>query len=179
MSHTAVTMGHHIYLAGGLYGLGWLDNTLVQRVETSMESLGGDRTWARGADMLQGREGACAVATSNNTFIVIGGQDDLSILSSVEEFNTETGTWRSRAAMSGEGRYSHKCVNIGRDILVVGGFDGHDWLDSALLYRVDTDTWSTAARLNQKKSDGEMVVVNGRIFYLGGKQAFRYLANVH
>ena len=54
---------------------------------------------------------------------------------------------------------------------MAGGHDEDGYVDIALLYRVDTNTWRTAARLNQKKSDGEMVVVNGRILYLGGKQA--------
>ena len=166
MMHAGVTMGDYIYLAGGMSG------------GRSMESLSGGNTWSRGADMLQGREGACAVATSNTTFIVIGGMDDGSVpwfsplWSSVQEFNTVTGTWRRRAELPGWGRAFHRCVNIGGDILVAGGAS-QDWknLDSALLYSVDTNTWRTAARLNQKKSFGEMVVVNGRILYLGGKQA--------
>ena len=163
-------MGHQIYLVGGLDGFDWLDSTLLHREKNSMESLGVDRTWARGADMLQGREGACAVATSNNTFIVIGGLDDRSILPSVEEFNTETGTWRSRAAMPGGGRSGHSCVSIGGGQVLVAGGGDDGRLDSALLYRVDTDQWRTAASLNGRRGYGELVVVNGRILYMGGKQ---------
>ena len=161
--HVGVTMGDHIYLAGGAWGK-------YRNVKSSMEILSGGKTWARGADMQQGRHRACGVATSNTTFIVIGGAGAGGhVLSSVEEFNTVTGTWRNRAAMPGGGRVSPKCANIGGDILVAGGHDDFDYLDSALLYRVDTNTWRTAAKMNQKKWFGEMVVVNGRILYLGGK----------
>ena len=111
------------------------------------------------------------MATSDNTFIIIGGRGDDGYLSSVEEFNTVTGRWRSLAAMPGGGRAYHSCVSIGGgQVLVTGGWDGDDWLDSALLYRVDTDQWRTAASLNGKRNVGEMVVVNGRILYMGGKQ---------
>ena len=50
---------------------------------------------------------------------------------------------------------------------MAGGFNGND-LDSALLYRVDTDQWRTAAKLNGKRAGGEIVVVNGRVLYMGG-----------
>ena len=51
------------------------------------------------------------------------------------------------------------------------GYDGNDRLDRVLLYRLDTDQWRAAASFNGKRYNGELVVINGRILYIGGKQA--------
>jgi len=171
-AHAGVTMGQHIYLAGGVNITNANVNGTVIHGDSSMESLSGGKTWAREVDIPQGRDNACGVKTTRSTFMVMGGlDDDGAQLSSVEEYNIDTGTWRSRAAMPEWGRFGHSCVNIGGgQVLVAGGLDvDDDWLDSALLYRVDNDTWSTAARMNQKKCCGELVVINGRILYMGGE----------
>lgn len=156
--YAGVTLGGTVYLVGG-YG--------YPSQKRSMETWSEGNSWTSGPSMQQGMSYACGVATSDTTFIIIGGYgDDDGYLSSVEEFNTVTGRWRSLAAMLGGGREGHSCVNIGGgQVLVAGGY-----LNSALLYRVDTDQWRTAASLNGWRRNGELVVVNGRILYMGGKQ---------
>ena len=140
----------------------------------------GKGQWKLGAEATRGhlgrvcsKEGVMRVVWLLATLLSLSSAGIMMVMAtchSVEEFNTVTGRWRSLADMPGGGRWDHSCVSIGGgQVLVAGGGDGDSYLDSALLYRVDTDQWRTAASFNGRRSDGEMVMVNGRILYMGGK----------
>jgi len=167
-AHSGVAMGKHIYLSGG----GW-------PFKTSMETLGVGNTWISAPHMQEKRSAFCSVATRDTTFIVIGGYiggyiND--VIASVEEFNTVTSTWRSRAAMPGGGSFQHSCVNIGGGQILVAGRSTLDRMSlTPLLYDVDTDQWRTAARMNTGRNGGQLVVVNGKILFIGGRAVSEFL----
>jgi len=89
------------------------------------------------------------------------------------EFNPRSKHWKTLAPMLGGGRFGHSCVLIpggGGKILVAGGSNNsiNNILNTAQIYDISTNKWEMAASMNQERVYGELVMANGRIFFLGG-----------
>jgi hypothetical protein len=88
---------------------------------------------------------------SNGTLYAIGGQDDSSDLSSVQERYDEGKTqWETVASMNSARSGFGVCVLSGR-IYAVGGYDGSSRLSSVERYDEGKNQWETVASMNSAR----------------------------
>jgi N-acetylneuraminic acid mutarotase len=111
-----------------------------------------------------------AVAAANGRLYLIGGiAGDQSILSSVEEYDPSTNSWRFVAPMP-RPRHHAAAVGIGQFVYVIGGMESLAFDPQATLFRYDTISgeWTELAPLPQARGALAAVVIDGRIYAVGG-----------
>ena len=137
-------------------------------------------TFASTGHMVSVRDGATAVALSNNGGVLIsGGSDDFdSIVASAEIYNPATGTFSATAQPMSAPRLGHSATLLadGQQVLIVGGMtafgDGTNdpvWLASAELYDLDAGTFSATGSMTvMRQSFTSNLLVGGTVLVVGG-----------
>ena len=68
----------------------------------------------------------------------------------------------------------HSCAFVqtpeGDGFLIAGGEDEYNKvLDTAYLYNIERKEWEEVGKLTTGRADGQMVVLDGRVIFLGGE----------
>ena len=83
----------------------------------------------------------------------------------VTEYNPRTNTWRNMSSLQ-LGRGGHSVCTLGNKIFSLGGYD---FGDCEMLDLSDNDPhWRYMAEMNKKHFDGGAVVMEKKIYVLGG-----------
>jgi hypothetical protein len=123
-----------------------------------------------------------AFATGGSDPYAIGGKDaDGAVLSSVETFSSDSGSWTSVASMP-QGLYAASAAGDGNGhIFVFGGVTASGAVSNAVYsYNTDADTWTQVASMPTATRDSTAVDgPNGKIYVIGGSSnGANTLANV-
>lgn len=87
-------------------------------------------------------------------------------LTTLEEYDINTGTWSTKASMQ-TGRRGHTSHVINSVLYVIGGENGGE-IASVEAYDFATNTWSNKASLSVERSFHSSCVYNGNIYVFGG-----------
>ena len=151
-----------VTLAGGVYVLGGAGSA---RFSSELLATGATR-WLAGPGVPgEGLEDACALPTSDTTFLAIGG---FWSLQQVLEFDTTKDTWAEWPAME-QGRYGHRCAVTGNSAVVTGGADQRDdYLASTTVINLLTKTVTTAGSMATERFSHGLAMIDGRLLAFGG-----------
>lgn len=173
----AVTAGRdgNVYVFGGMdstNGYNVFNTTYIYNPHTN--------TWARGADMAVGREGAQAVTLPDGRIIVLGGSPGCPNSSSaqlcfstsrVDMYNPRTNQWRSLAPMQTP-RYRFNAVLRSGEIYAIGGLNGVQPLASVEVYSPKSNRWYDGPDLPHAIEGSAAAADNhGHIYVMGGAPA--------
>ncbi|UJR14598.1 hypothetical protein I4U23_001593 [Adineta vaga] len=156
---------HSIYAVGGSSG---------QQIHRSVEryTIGPDGdSWVEVASMNVGRIGL-AVCTLNRLVYAIGGFDGHRRLADVESYNPDDNVWKREQPLLC-GRSGAAAAALAECIYVVGGYasdavDGSMQLDVVERYDTVTQQWSYVQPMNCRRSALSCVILNKRLFAIGG-----------
>ena len=117
------------------------------------------------------------VATLGDRIFVIGGNDGVSFLNSIECYDPHTNRWTQLAPMS-RPRAGIGATALDGRIYAIGGFDGAQRLDIVEMYDPRMNVWSEVASL-QSCRDGVCVMTYGCwVYAVGGIDGPSYLNTV-
>ena len=119
-----------------------------------------------------------AVAAANGKIYLIGGFGAGGVvLSSVEEYDPATNSWRFVAPLP-HGVHHTAAAVIGSSVYVVGGYGSIDFDPLSTVYRYDpaTDEWTRLADLPKARGALGAVTIDGKIYAVGGLPGGRDLA---
>ena len=111
-------------------------------------------------------DGSCVVALANNKVVVMGGMGGGDKVSMYDGHKT----WTRRTNLPTK-RVGHSCVLLEDGaIMVAGGWEGafSNILDTVLVYKDDSFR-ELPRRMTTPRAWGQMVRVNDRILYFGGR----------
>jgi hypothetical protein len=101
--------------------------------------------------------------------LVMGGSNDNGELSSMEQYDTASNKWSTKAAMGTARSDFGACVFAG-EVYVIGGLDEYgNPLSSVEKYSPSSDTWSALAPLPEARAQFAAVCVGSAIYVLGGE----------
>jgi N-acetylneuraminic acid mutarotase len=127
--------------------------------------------WTRKADMPTPRWGHSSAVVNGKIYIIGGGtsEPDLTVLSTVEEYDPITDTWTRKADMpTARGWMSRSSAVVNGRIYVIGGIDGVDRLPTVEEYDPATDTWTRKANMPTPRWNLATCELNGKIYAIGG-----------
>ncbi len=152
-----------LVVLSGLAGLGRvLDDVFV------LNPRGGSWVWERAPSLPRPRHHTAAAAL-DGAVVVAGGAETLG-----EHPWTGTrdvwrwrpgGEWQALPSLP-EARWGHRMVEHGGRLYVIGG---HGESGSTFIYRPDHEGWAVAAPLPEPRDHLSVVVVEGRIWAIGGR----------
>lgn len=105
---------------------------------------------------------------------VIGGNDGLSTLTTMDMYDPNTGEWTSKSPMSTD-RGLTACAAIDDKIYVMGGMRVvgsayyYEGFSTAEVYDTKTDTWTTLADMPTKRWGLSSTSFKGKIYVFGGR----------
>jgi hypothetical protein len=127
-------------------------------------------TWTPKAGMPTARVLAPASAVNGRIYL-IGGAPGAGLfaqgVSTVEEYDPATDTWRPKADMP-TARTSFSTSVVNGKIFAMGGMFGRNHLSTVEEYDPATDTWTLKAGMPIARSMLTTSVVNGKIYAIGG-----------
>ena len=125
--------------------------------------------WITLAPVLTPRQEVAVAAVNGKVYLIGGFGPGGSILSSVEEYDPATNTWRFIAPLPA-GRHHTAAAVIGSSIYVVGGFSALAFDPQPTVYRYDTltDQWTRLADLPKARGALGAVAIDGKIYAVGG-----------
>ena len=136
-----------------------------------MAPKGEPNTWTKLADMPNQRGMFSASIVNGKIYIIGGGIDRNHILSTVEEYDPETGIWTKKADMpTPRGALSTSVVN-GKIYAIGGAKTLGAPLSVVEEYDPATDTWKKKADMPTARYSLSSSVVNGKIYAIGGNLA--------
>ena len=129
--------------------------------------------WADISSMSEGRKDFCAEVVDGKIY-VMGGRDvtnDYYSLSSVEQYDPKTDKWTKEASMSTP-RTQFQTKVINGKIYAIGGKTNQGSetapLNSVERYDPETNKWTTISQMSDGRYDFQTVVINGKIYAIGG-----------
>ena len=162
---TTCVVDGKIYAIGGGGG-----NNRVEQYDPSTD------TWTRKTDMTNGR-GFLGASVVNGKIYTIGGSSGEGTVAIVEQYDPLTDTWTRRADMP-TARFSLATSVVNDKIYAIGGlyWDNANSIGTRYSkveeYDPATDTWTTKAPLPTPTNDPATVVVNDKIYVIGGVGAY-------
>jgi uncharacterized protein (TIGR03437 family) len=156
-------VGTRIYVAGGLNGSGAVHNNFEVFDTVS-------RTWASLPRLAQPRDHLTAQAIGSRVF-VISGRSGSQMIPQTEEYDTDTGVWRLRAAIPvPRGGIGSGIIN--GKIIVFGG-EGNSGrpeqtFEEVHAYDPPNDIWTELALMPTPRHGLYGITLNDRIFAPGG-----------
>ena len=96
----------------------------------------------------------------------MGGSDDRR----VTEYNPCTNTWRQLPSLQEEGRNNHNVCTLDNKIFALGGYGGGGRGATCEMMDLSNDDphWRYIAQMNNSHAGGGAVVIEKRIYVLGG-----------
>jgi formylglycine-generating enzyme required for sulfatase activity/N-acetylneuraminic acid mutarotase len=144
----------------------WTSTAMPTPTSTSVLA---DIVWTTGPSMPTARQKLNVVAV-NGKIYAIGGEGTGAVpLSTVEEYDPVTGTWRSRANMP-TARWSPASGAVAGKIYVIGGTTGlgYNFQSKVEEYDPATNTWRTRTAMPTPRQDLAVAVVDNKIYAIGG-----------
>ena len=86
----------------------------------------------------------------------------------VREYNPRTNTWREMPSLQ-VGRSGHSVCTLDNKIIVLGGGDGEGTTCEMLDLSDDDPHWRYIAQMNRRHDNGGAVVIEKKIYVLGGR----------
>ena len=132
--------------------------------------------WKKKADMPTAR-GYLSTDVVNGKIYAIGGANiandtnDCDALSTVEEYDPVTDTWRKRADMP-TARWGLSVSAVGDRIFAIAGGHRMTPFKTVEEYNPATDTWRKRADMPTAKGLHSSSVVNGKIYVIGGSESW-------
>ena len=114
-----------------------------------------------------------SVASVNGKIYAIGGWGInewgqlYNLVSTVEEYDTQTNTWRRVAEMP-TARAHLAAVAVGEKIYAIGGWDGGQRLATVEAYDPQKDRWESVADMPTPRTGLAATAVDGKIYAFGG-----------
>jgi kelch-like protein 2/3 len=81
------------------------------------------------------------------------------------KYDSLTGIWYTGVGVLKEPRYSTRSVTLGEEIVTLGGTGGERNVEA---YNPATNTWRELPQMLRPRKDYEAVVLNGKIYVVGG-----------
>jgi N-acetylneuraminic acid mutarotase len=169
---TVSTMNGKIYAIGGgsKYGHGALKEVEEYDPETD--------TWSLKSDMPTARQGLTCSVVNGKIYAIGGGEapneenyDDFESLSTVEEYDPATDTWKKKTSMP-TARAAHGAAVVDGKIYIIGGASGWPFGDTYIfnieVYDPAIDTWTSGGDIPRKMVGSACAVVNDKIYVIGG-----------
>ena len=130
-------------------------------------------SWTTGTNMpFPGRGGGVGVA-SNGKMYAIGGYSNFAT-NYTTEYAPSTNSWLTKAPMPTSRSWASG-VEYGGKIYVTGGWPGN--MNVLEIYDPLTNTWTTGASMPfGRENVNSMVVLNGKIYFIGGKNDLNTIA---
>jgi len=172
---TASAVGGRIYAIGGYDRGEYLG--VVEEYSPRQD------TWTRKADMPTPRFQAVSAAVGGRIYVIGGGTagpppPPNAKAATVEEYEPETDTWRSRQDMP-TARHAAAVAAVGGLIYVMGGVENGVRFSSAVeVYDPVTDDWDRLDDLPLPRAWGGAAAYDGRIYLVGGNSAGRFIEDV-
>ncbi|HNT33550.1 MAG TPA: kelch repeat-containing protein [bacterium] len=168
----SVLIGSRIYVMGGVYRDEFRGDVFLSSCEVFDTNTG---TWECLPDMNEARAAFRAVAL-NGKIYVMGGCNNLSEdLSSCEVFDPATGSWTMLASMN-QARILFESVVLDGNIYVLGGRTDRgsysDALSTCEVYDTNSNTWQALPEMRRPHDTFQAVVLNNRIYALGGHSPY-------
>lgn len=170
-NQAAVAVGASVYMIGGectsneCPTQGYLSSCEVYSMESD--------TWNAIAPMATTRSYPAAAVVGTRIFVTGGlfcgnSCGGVSVASSVEVYDTTSGTWTAMADMSSDRAY-HAAVAVGTRIYVMGGQDNNDnVLRSAEVYDTETSVWGRIQPMGTARYQVAAAAIRTRIYVAGG-----------
>jgi N-acetylneuraminic acid mutarotase len=154
-----------IYAIGGASRYQGTPHSTVEEYDPATD------TWARKADMPTARACLCTSVVNGRIYAIGGcpGFNEWNLsLSTVEEYDPATDTWRTKADMPTPRTYISTCAVNGK-IYAFGGLRARaDHVAPVEEYDPATDTWTTKADIPTVRSGVATSAVNGKLYAIGG-----------
>ncbi|CAH1270235.1 KLHL24 [Branchiostoma lanceolatum] len=163
---SVTTIGNYIYLTGGA-PVRLSEASQREKLKDVWRYDAAVGKWSKLAPLHQGRCGHGSVAVSGHVY-VLGGFDDISILSQVERYNPASNTWDIVAPML-KAVTSPAVVAFQKKIYVFGGFLEDETVGFAQCYDTDTGQWSLMQTPSTCETGASAVVLDGLIYIIGGE----------
>ena len=131
------------------------------------------KTWINWKSAPKDQGAHPCMVTWRDSFIVIGGSDNLS---GVQMYNITSDSWKTlRANPLGE-RMGHSCIQMpnSKDKYLVVGKTSHDHRDSAI-YDASTDSWRRVADTKFSSMHSSLTALGNRVFVMGGRANLRVM----
>ncbi|XP_059473489.1 influenza virus NS1A-binding protein homolog B-like, partial [Neocloeon triangulifer] len=146
----AVTIGHCVYLIGGLDGFWTLPK--VEKFDSVK------REWSLVAQLNEPRRSA-ACTEYNGLIYVFGGLDGTRYLRSVERYDPATNTWMFLAPMP-EAKSQMALAVVGKFIYLLGGVTYMGFVNSVDVYNVEENQWTTGVSLPRPTAAAAAVTIH-------------------
>lgn len=170
--HTADVVNGKIYAIGG-YG-GSNNNEYLSTVEEYDPVAD---AWTQKADMPTARWGHPG-GVVNGKIYAIGGYNgkpgETGCISTVEEYDPVTDTWKTKAPMPTARVYHTSCVVNGKIYVIGGGIGTDNIYRTVEEYDPETDTWTTKADMPTPRACFTCSALNGKIYAIGGVLDFPF-----
>ncbi len=162
--HTVDEINGKIYVVGGAIdeGSAYITHSLVYD-----RSLG---DWLQMNHNIRGAHNSCVV---DGKLYIVGGNDGVKTIATMEMFDPNTCEWTSKTTMPTD-RGLAACAAINDKIFVIGGIRGPlsnlDWegLNKIEVYDTENDTWTQLADMPTKRWGCSATAANGKIYVFGG-----------
>jgi N-acetylneuraminic acid mutarotase len=159
-----------IYAIGGTLIWGGTPISTVEQYDPATD------TWTSKADMPTARVNFSASAVNGRIYLIggapgggaPGGGQWFQGLSTVEEYDPATDTWRPKADMPTARMYLSTSVVNGRVYAIGGRFGNNSVFSTVEEYDPATDTWTPKADMPTERLRLATSVVNGKIYAIGG-----------
>ena len=162
-----------VYLKGEVYVFGgYLHDNRIPFVEKYSPST---NAWIKVTDMPDNRRLFCACAFMDKIYILggcvgwIGSISDMTVYSSCFQFDTKHYQFKKVAQMN-EFRQSAASVVFDGRLVISGGWDPHNMLNTVESYDAVADAWTSMPSMIEQRYDHSLVVVNSKLFVIGGFQ---------
>ncbi len=169
-AHTVNELNGKIYVAGGgdfeggtFPGTAWVNDRLS----------GG---WSQ-IPLLNGVRRNChSSCVVDGKLYVVGGNDGVRTIASMDMFDPNTGAWTPKMSMPTD-RGLAACAAIDDKIIVLGGVRGPlssldmAGLDVVEVYDTKSDTWTQLADMPSRRWGPSAIVANGKIYVFGGRSS--------
>lgn len=152
---------------GKVYIIGGKNEGALNNVE-EYDTVSGK--WTEKSSMPAPKYNIDTVSVKNKIYVIGGCVDNSNgsiYLSNVEEYDTVTDTWVTKASMPNL-RMAYGAAAVNGKIYIAGGYDGTQYLNTLEVYDPATDTWETKAPMNTPRAFLKLVEANGKLYAIGG-----------
>ncbi len=170
----AVVIGDKLYVIGGYNGLKYSDT--VEVCDLSADN----PQWTvkpKTSNWMTPRADF-GIATYGGKIYVFGGRGQSGYLSSIQEYDPQTNTWKAINSKLAEARAELKALTMSGKIYILGGTNNRA-SDTVEEFDPHEKTIKKLPRLNRAKSSFGAVVAYNKIYIVGGTDGYNVLSEVH
>lgn len=170
----AVVIGNKLYVIGGYNGARYSDTVEVCDLSADKPQ------WTvkpKTSNWMTPRA-EFGIATYGGKIYVFGGQGESGYLSSIQEYDPATNTWRTLNTKLTEARAELKALTMSGKIYILGGTNGRA-SDTVEEFDPYEKTIKKLPRLSRAKSSFGAVVAYNKIYIVGGTDGYKVLSEVH